>query len=90
MTGIEHVMYRHGPTNGWAATSRFAKGTRIGDVSRYVDSALRSGNVITKGPGHYTIEYNVGRVIGTTNKGEPTSMIRIFVKDGLIYSAFPF
>jgi len=90
MTTIEHVIYRDGPTSGFANTSRFAKGTRIGDVSQYVDSALRSGKVITKGPGHYTFEYDMGRMIGTTDKGVPTSMIRVFVRDGIIHSAFPF
>ena len=59
MTGIEHVMYRHGPSSGFAQISRFAKGTRIRDVSQYVDSALRSVKIKPNGPGGYEIDYDL-------------------------------
>lgn len=90
MTGIEHVMYRHGPNSGFSNVSRFAEGTRMGDISRYVDSALRSGTVENTGRGAYTVEYNLGRTIGTDVAGNAASSIRVHVKDGVIQTAFPF
>jgi len=90
MTGIEHVMYRHGPNSGFPNVSRFAAGTRMGDISRYVDSALRSGTVTSAGRGAYTVEYNLGRTIGTDSAGNATSSIRVHVRDGVIQTAFPF
>lgn len=90
MTGIEHVMYRHGPNSGFSNVSRFAEGTRMGDISRYVDSALRSGTVTGNGLGAYTVEYNFGRTIGTDVAGNAASSIRVHVRDGIIQTAFPF
>ena len=90
MTGIEHVMYRHGPNSGFSNVSRFAEGTRMGDISRYVDSAFRSGTVTGTGRGAYTVEYNLGRTIGTDVAGNAASSIRVHVRDGVIQTAFPF
>ncbi len=41
MTGIEHIMYRHGYNSGWQNVSKFAQGTSARDVAGYVDSALK-------------------------------------------------
>lgn len=35
----------------------------MGDINRYVDSALPSGTVTSTGTGAYTIEYNFGRAL---------------------------
>lgn len=90
MTGIEHIMYRHGSNSGFSNVSRFAEGTRMGDISRYVDSALRSGTVMGTGKGAYTVEYNLGRTIGSDVAGNAASSIRVHVRDGVIQTAFPF
>jgi hypothetical protein len=90
MTGIEHIIYRHGPTSGFANVSRFAEGTRAGDISRYVDSALRNGSVTSSGLNAYTIEHNLGRTIGTDIGGNAASSIRVHIRDGIIQTAFPF
>jgi RHS repeat-associated protein len=90
MSGIEHIMYRHGSNSGFANVSRFTQGTRIGDISRYVDSALRSGSVTNNGLNAYTVEYNVGRTIGTDISGNAASSIRLHIRDGIIQTAFPF
>ncbi|RYF01441.1 MAG: hypothetical protein EOO32_03960 [Comamonadaceae bacterium] len=90
MSGIEHVMYRHGPRSGFSSVSRFAEGTRMRDISGFVDSALRSGAVMSTGRGAYTVEYNLGRTIGTDVAGNATSNIRVHVRDGVIQTAFPF
>jgi RHS repeat-associated protein len=90
MTSIEHVMYRHGFKSGFSNVSRFAEGTRIRDISNYVDSALRYGSVRPLGSGSYAVEYSVGRVIGTNIAGDAASSIRVIVQDGIIRTAFPF
>jgi hypothetical protein len=36
------------------------------------------------------MEHNLGRVIGSNIAGEAASSIRVFVRDGIIQSAFPF
>lgn len=90
MTGIEHVFYRHGPDSGFANVSKFSQGTSVKDVSSYVDSALRYGKVTPNGPGGHVIEYNAGKVIGTSVSGAPTSTIKINVRDGVIQTAFPY
>ncbi|WP_349016826.1 DUF637 domain-containing protein, partial [Pseudomonas sp. PS01299] len=89
MTGIEHVMYRHGPDTGFSEVSKFSKGTSMKDISAYVDSALRYGKVSQNGPTGYAIEYNVGKVIGTDNLGNSTSILKVNVRDGVIHTAFP-
>jgi len=90
MQGIEHIMYRHGPNSGFKNVSRFAKGTTARDIQEYVDQALRYGNVLPTGPNAFTIEYNLGRAIGTNIPGNLTSSLRIYVRDGIIQTAFPF
>ncbi|EHR71796.1 RHS repeat-associated core domain protein [Burkholderiales bacterium JOSHI_001] len=89
MTGIEHIMYRHGPNSGFANVGRYAQGTRISDISEYVDSALRYGSVTRTGANAYTVEYNLGRSIGTDISGSAASSIRVHVRDGIIQTAFP-
>jgi filamentous hemagglutinin len=90
MTGIEHIMYRHGPSSGFKDVSRFAQGTRMGDIRGYVDSALRNGKVTANGTNGFKIEYNVGKTIGTDVAGTATSNIRVLVRDGIVQTAFPF
>jgi filamentous hemagglutinin len=90
MSGIEHIMYRHGFNSGFSNVSRFARGTRVRDISNYVDAALRYGRVTSAGPGAYIVEGNIGRVIGTDIAGKGVSNIRVIVRDGIIQTAFPF
>lgn len=90
MGSMEHIMYRHSAHSGFANVSRYARGTTAPQVMGYVDDALRYGNVTKTGPTAYTVEHTLGRTIGTNVAGEATSAIRIYVRDGVIQSAFPF
>jgi filamentous hemagglutinin len=90
MNGIEHIMYRHGANSGFKNVSRFAKGTTARDIKQYVDQALRNGNVTQTSATEFTVEYNIGRVIGTNIPGNPAKWIRVHVRDGIIQTAFPF
>ena len=89
MTGIEHVMYRHGAQSGFSNVSRFAEGTTARDVSLFVDNALRYGKVTSHGRNAFTVHYDLGQIIGTDIAGHPSSNIRVYVRDGIIQTAFP-
>jgi hypothetical protein len=90
MGGMEHIMYRHSAHSGFSNVSRFAESTTARQVMGYVDEALRYGNVTKTGPTAYTVEHTLGRTIGTSVAGDATSAIRVYVRDGVIQSAFPF
>jgi hypothetical protein len=70
--------------------SRYVQGTTARNIVSHVDDALRYGTVTPTGPGAYMIEHNLGRVIGTNIAGDAASSIRVFVRDGVIQTAFPF
>ncbi len=90
MTGIEHVFYRHGPDSGFTNVSKFSQGTSVKDVSSYVDNALRYGKVAPNGPGGHIVEYNAGKIIGTSVSGAATSTIKVNIRDGVIQTVFPY
>lgn len=90
MTSMEHILYRHSANSGFANVSRFAPGRRAKNVMGYVDDALRYGKVTPQGANGFKIEYNLGRTIGTDMAGNSASSIRVFVRDGVIKTAFPF
>jgi hypothetical protein len=86
MSTIEHINYRHAFNSGFADVSRFAEGTGVRDIKGYVETALRRGEV-SQGGG--TINYNLGRAIGTDKAGNVVSGIRVHVHNGIIRSAYP-
>jgi hypothetical protein len=90
MTGMEHIMYRHSTSSGFANVSRFAEGTTARNIMDHVDDALRYGRVTQTGPGAFTVEHSLGLTIGTNVAGEAASSIRVYLRDGIIQTAFPF
>jgi hypothetical protein len=84
MSSIEHVNYRHAFGSGFEDVSRFSRGTSVRQIKQYVEDALRHG-VVNGG----TINYNVGRVIGTDAAGNPVTGIRVHVRNDIIRTAFP-
>jgi hypothetical protein len=90
MTGMEHIMYRHSAGSGFANVSRFAEGTTARNIMDYVDDALRYGTVTPTRPGAFTVEHSLGRTIGTNIDGDAARSMRVFVRDGVIQTAFPF
>lgn len=90
MNSMEHIMYRHSPTNDWGGShSYFSAGTTPKQVMGWVDDALRYGNVTQTGPTSYTVEHRLGQVIGVNVRGEASNAIRVHVRDGIIRTAFP-
>lgn len=72
--------------SGFDDVSRFAQGTSARQIQRYVDDALRYGNVSQGGA---SIRYDVGRVIGYDQAGNAVSGIQVWVRDGYIRTAYP-
>ena len=89
MSGIEHVMYKHGAATAFKI-SKYLPGTKARDVKSYTDEALRHGKAIPNGPNKYKIEYDVGKIIGKDIDGTLTSKIRVFIRDDVIQTVFPY
>jgi hypothetical protein len=90
MSGIEHIMYRHAANSGFVGVSRYAAGASARSVVGLVDRGLRYGTVTQTAPTAFTIDYNVGTAIGTDTLGQAATSLRIFVRNGVIQTAFPF
>ncbi len=84
MSSIEHINYRHAFGSGFKNVSRFSEGTSVRQIKQYVDDALRYGDV--QGG---TINYNLGRTIGTDAAGNAVTGIRVHVRSGIIRTAYP-
>lgn len=65
MSAIEHIVYRHSYSSGFANVSRFSQGTSPKMIKEYVEAAIKYGKLIQGG-----FEYNFGRVIGTGQTGQ--------------------
>ena len=88
MSTIEHINYRHAWNSGFENVSRFAEGTSVRQIQGLVDDALRYGNVTTSG-NTTSIVWNTGANIGVNTAGTTVSGIQVYVRDGIIQTAFP-
>jgi RHS repeat-associated protein len=86
MTAIEHINYRHAFDSGFTYVSRYAEGTSVADIRRYVEDALNHGIVSEDGS---RIRHDIGQVIGTDREGYPVTGIQVYVSDGDVRTAFP-
>jgi RHS repeat-associated protein len=89
MTAIEHIMYRHSFESGFEGVSRFAEGTTARMIKRYVDEALRYGTVTQQGANGFGIVHTITDV-GFNVAGQTAHQIQIYVRNGLIRTAYPF
>jgi hypothetical protein len=89
MSGIEHINYRHAFDSGFDNVSRFAQGTSVRQIQGYVDDALRYGTVTPNGSNGYRIVYDTGSTLGTDVAGNAVSGVQVYVRDGIIQTAFP-
>lgn len=85
MTRIEHIMSKHS-YNSTKVASKFSKGTKIKNIKKYVDEALRYGQ---RGKNGTSIFYDTGKIIGKDVNGMPTSIIAVGIKNQTINTAFP-
>lgn len=91
MHGIEHIIRRHSFNSSASNVSRFAEVNTRSDIRQMVGQALRDGSVVRNGEANaFAVTHDFGRTIGTTIDGEAARIIQVFVRDGVINTAFPF
>jgi len=90
MTTVEHIMYRHAWENSWSQpVSRFLRGTTAREIVEYVEQALSKGQWIAEGAGRYRVRFRFGRPIGVDIYGNLTNAIEVWVREGIIRTAYP-
>jgi hypothetical protein len=90
MTTVEHIMYRHAWENSWSQpVSRFLRGTTAREIVEYVEQALSKGQWIAEGAGRYRVRFRFGRPIGVDIYGNLTDAIEVWVREGIIRTAYP-
>jgi RHS repeat-associated protein len=91
--GLEHILRKHSFNSGVANVSKFARGMGFREIKSLIAEAGAGGSAAkiriegTKA----VLEMNMGRVIGTTPTGAPTSWLRVAIAQdtGVVVSAYP-
>ena len=89
MITMEHIMHRHAWETSWQGTSRFLRGTTAREIVEYVEQALSKGQWIAEGAGRYRVRFRFGRPIGVDIRGNLTDAIEVWVREGIIRTAYP-
>lgn len=92
-TSLEHILDNHGPDSSVPNKGTFSQGTTPGDVKQIVNETIEkdpAGEPNTNGRPGTRYNADLGRTVGTTSNGSPTSWVRVVVgADGKIITAFP-
>ena len=86
-TPVDHIKEGHWPDANTPGKSHFHEGITEEQLKDYVGEALRKGDVDPGDPGKVT--YDLGRTIGTDTQGNPVTKITVYVRDGVVNTAFP-
>ena len=86
-TPIEHIKEGHWPDANTPGKSHFHEGITEQQLKDYVDEALRKGDIDPTDPGKIT--YDLDKPIGTDPQGNPVTTITVYVRDGVVNTAFP-
>ncbi|WP_148613744.1 hypothetical protein [Nocardioides rubriscoriae] len=86
-TPLEHIKEGHWPDANTPGKSHFHEGITEEQLKDYVGEALRKGDIDPHDPGKIT--YDLGRTIGTDPQGNPVSTITVYVRNGVVNTAFP-
>lgn len=86
-TPLEHIKEGHWPDANTPGKSHFHEGITDDQLKDYVEEALRKGDIDAADPGKIT--YDLGRTIGTDPQGNPVTTITVYVRDGVVNTAFP-
>ncbi len=81
--------YRHAFDSGFYNVSPFAQGTSVRQIQGYVDDALRYGTVAPSESSGNRIVHDTGSTLGTDVAGNAVSGVQVYVRDGIIQTAFP-
>lgn len=90
---LQHIQARHWPDSEAKNAGRFRAPMSEGQLLEYIAEADAAGTSRpnTGGRPGRLLEYDLGRIIGTTIDGESTSRIRIVVSDNnQVITAFPY
>jgi hypothetical protein len=88
--GLEHIVYRHWHSSGFAQASKFGADVGLKELCGIVhDAATREAGWRVEGMSH-VIESDVGRVMGTDPTGRATSWVRVVTNQaGEVITAYP-
>lgn len=88
--GLAHIMKRHVFGTPDAKASKFLEGMGVREIRELLVQHSQNINswVVGRHGSVYAI-VNTGKVIGNDAKGNPTSLLRISVRNGRLHTAFP-
>jgi hypothetical protein len=88
--GLEHIVYRHWHSSGFAHVSKFGADVGVKELRGIIhDAATRGAGWRVEGASR-VIESNVGRVIGTDPAGHATSWVSVVTNQaGEVITAYP-
>ncbi len=89
--GLDHINLRHFEHAGAQNASRFSDDIGAKQLKNMIQNSLYDQtSMITRQGTSIVVETNVGRIIGTTQSGIPTSWIRtIFTSNGTVITSYP-
>jgi hypothetical protein len=92
-TNLQHLLDNHAPDSTVPNKGKFGPGTTTADVKQMVNETIEKdpeGKPNTRGRAGTGYESDLGRTVGTTNKGVSTSWMRVVVNaSGKIVTAYP-
>ena len=92
-TNLEHITDNHGPDSTVPNKGTFSEGTTTDDIKQIVDQTIErdpAGEPNTGGRPGTRYNADLGRTVGTTSNGTPTSWVRVVIDGaGKIKTAFP-
>lgn len=92
---IEHIWLRHNFNSTHDNVSRFGKEYKSRDeIKKVITEALKNASkeeVNIEGGGHKTVTTDMKKIVGLSQKGKPTSKIRIHLDNkDFVKSAYPY
>ena len=88
--GLEHIVYRHWHSSGFAHASKFGADVGVKELRGIIHEAATRGTGWRVEGASRVIESNVSRIIGTDPMGHATSWVRVVTNQaGAVITAHP-
>jgi RHS repeat-associated protein len=88
--GLRHILFRHSFNSGVGGVSKFSRGMGHIEVKALIQEAGRMGQPWRVEGSSRVLEVGMGRIIGTTPTGTPTSVLRVVTDTlGDVTTAYP-